>query len=1055
MLFLSVFPQSYIQKEKEFYNYLRNKEYVLAKNKAIETLTWAKQNYGDTSINIALGYRLLGDAYYSDNIDSSLYFYSQSMSLLQKQKRQRIFLAAKILYNSANLYAQKKDYDSYFLNLNESAKIIRELKYPEFPFSEVVMEQLYHFQLVNKEYIMADSLLIECVFIFNKYSKQNTEQCASVLQSLGTYYFTQEKYSEAKKYILASIESYKNSIGEDNLFCSGNYLWLGEIYDRNEDYIFAEKCYLKSLDIYKRILPKLDEKEKKLYYYSTLEAFAQFYWGLGLYDKSLNVYNQVRSIYVNNNDTSRIISLVVPMSISFIDNKDFELANIYLLDQVKYFPKISKDNIKDYLPVLRSLILSYSVLDSIQKREGFVNQQLMLSKKFIGDKSEEYLNALHDQCSFLIDKNEINKATKVVDDCISLSKEIYKDDLKKLTETLPRYAGYYSEIGNDNKSIELYQEYFSNSKILNLPVDKVYNYYLNDYSNVLQKFGEFPLAYDIIEKLFLSKRNFIINNIFYLNENERERIWNKEQIYFNQTINFTSKAYLRVNASLELAYNSILITKSLLMESSRDFSKVINVSKDSTLLNNYQELLMLRNYIAKFSSEDSESQELLNQLKLQADSIDQVLSRKMSAYADYKKNFALSWKDVQSNLGNEEASIEFAKYYDDNDTSYNYMALIVKPGDKYPQLVKLCSEDNLKQFSSENELGEIYSLIWKPISEKLDGIKTIYYTPEGLLNNIPFQALYQEKDGMREYLMDKYSMNQLTSTRYLALGLKQKEQETIEPSIALFGGINYKDFPNVKTDTSNHDQSAEAAFLYKNAVVLNRDLDSSRAGASYLPGTKKEVEAIADVLKLNKWQVDVSEGKNATENKIKSLSGNNSKSILHIATHGFAFPDKEEKRQNQGARMMHGNDLYKASDNPMIRSGLLFGGANMTWQGNGDSLLKTTNEDGVLTAYELSQMDLSNTKLAVLSACETGKGAIQGSEGTFGLKRALKLAGVDNMIVSLWKVPDDATMEMMTLFYTELAKTKKPVSSFEYAQKSMRYKYPNDPKSWAGFVFVR
>jgi CHAT domain-containing protein len=139
----------------------------------------------------------------------------------------------------------------------------------------------------------------------------------------------------------------------------------------------------------------------------------------------------------------------------------------------------------------------------------------------------------------------------------------------------------------------------------------------------------------------------------------------------------------------------------------------------------------------------------------------------------------------------------------------------------------------------------------------------------------------------------------------------------------------------------------------------------------------------------------------------------------------------------------------------MIRSGLLFGGANLTWKGKGDSLLNKTNEDGVLTAYELSQLDLSNTKLVVLSACETGKGAIQGSEGTFGLKRALKLAGVDNMIVSLWKVPDEATAEMMTIFYNELAKTKMPVSSFETAQKAMRFKYPNEPKKWAGFVFVR
>jgi CHAT domain-containing protein len=321
------------------------------------------------------------------------------------------------------------------------------------------------------------------------------------------------------------------------------------------------------------------------------------------------------------------------------------------------------------------------------------------------------------------------------------------------------------------------------------------------------------------------------------------------------------------------------------------------------------------------------------------------------------------------------------------------------------------------------------------------------------MNNIPFQALYEDNTEGREYLLDKYSLNQLTSTRYLALGLKKKSQEPIETNIALFGGVNYNDYPEIINDESNYLMS-DASFLYKNSIT-SRDLADTRSGASYLPGTKKEVENIADLLKSSKWEVTTTEGKNASENKIKAFSGTNSKSILHIATHGFAFPDKVESKREELFGTQTRNEKYKVSDNPMIRCGLLFSGANMTWQGNGDSLLKTTNEDAVLTAYELSQLDLSNTKLVVLSACETGKGAIQGSEGTFGLKRALKLAGVDNIIVSLWKVPDDATMEMMTLFYNELAKTKMPVSSFENAQKSMRLKYPNEPKKWAGFVFVR
>jgi CHAT domain-containing protein len=118
-------------------------------------------------------------------------------------------------------------------------------------------------------------------------------------------------------------------------------------------------------------------------------------------------------------------------------------------------------------------------------------------------------------------------------------------------------------------------------------------------------------------------------------------------------------------------------------------------------------------------------------------------------------------------------------------------------------------------------------------------------------------------------------------------------------------------------------------------------------------------------------------------------------------------------------------------------------------------MIQESGDDGILTAAEVSNMDLSNTKLVVLSACESGLGKIESSEGTFGLKRGFKLAGVEQLIVSLWSVPDKETMELMSLFYRDLSITKNPVISFEKAQKQMRVLYPNEPEKWAGFVLVR
>ena len=139
----------------------------------------------------------------------------------------------------------------------------------------------------------------------------------------------------------------------------------------------------------------------------------------------------------------------------------------------------------------------------------------------------------------------------------------------------------------------------------------------------------------------------------------------------------------------------------------------------------------------------------------------------------------------------------------------------------------------------------------------------------------------------------------------------------------------------------------------------------------------------------------------------------------------------------------------------MVRSGLILAGGNWAWTGN-DTLSKLgAEQNGILTALEVSQLNLKKTKLVVLSACETGLGQIESSEGTFGLKRGFKLAGVEQIIVSLWSVPDKETMELMNYLYAEMSKSQNPVKSFESAQEQMRKKHPNNPLNWAGFVLVR
>ena len=280
-----------------------------------------------------------------------------------------------------------------------------------------------------------------------------------------------------------------------------------------------------------------------------------------------------------------------------------------------------------------------------------------------------------------------------------------------------------------------------------------------------------------------------------------------------------------------------------------------------------------------------------------------------------------------------------------------------------------------------------------------------------------------------------------------------KVNESIPLSIKLIGGVNYSDLP-LSNDSIEINETTEDFALQIN---LQNELDDSKTNRGgklgYLKGSEIEVKQITKVLQDAGWLTTTTSGRNAGEYQFKDELNLKSPGILHIATHGFAFPEKEIKEEKKFQVQEKSN--YKISEDPMVRCGLMFSGANISWLGDSKKMIETTGDDGILTAAEVANMDLSNTKLVVLSACETGLGKIESSEGTFGLKRGFKLAGVDQIIVSLWKVPDNETMELMTLFYSELSLSKDIGSSFNKAQKEMRNRYPYEPEKWAGFVLVR
>lgn len=215
-------------------------------------------------------------------------------------------------------------------------------------------------------------------------------------------------------------------------------------------------------------------------------------------------------------------------------------------------------------------------------------------------------------------------------------------------------------------------------------------------------------------------------------------------------------------------------------------------------------------------------------------------------------------------------------------------------------------------------------------------------------------------------------------------------------------------------------------------------------GAAKLPSKMREIDSIQFMLKQMQVPVTTTVGSRATEEAFKALNGKSPK-VLHLATHGFFLPISQSKTTND----LHLANAFTMQQDPMFSSGLMLAGGNYAWKGGVVPLAK---EDGILTAYELAQMDLSNTELMVLSACETALGDLQGTEGVIGLQRAIKLAGVKQMIVSLWKVPDKETVELMTMFYRNWLTGQTTRQALRNAQLKMKDKY--SPFYRAAFVLI-
>lgn len=613
-----------------------------------------------------------------------------------------------------------------------------------------------------------------------------------------------------------------------------------------------------------------------------------------------------------------------------------------------------------------------------------------------------------------------------------------------------------------------------------------------EFEAAVQKVGHNPLSpqtrFNLACAMFINKdsnlNNTSVNNsqiiqeealssFLFLSEQQRLNYW-------DQTGGFLDgyNRFMYDSDSIKSAgyiYDNALFSKGLLLRTSNWLTSAIYADADNEDIVRLNKISAWRELI----SSGSLSSDSIGYYENLIAGMEKELLRGNIRYSDLKKNLTTTWKDISKALKKGEAAIEFIKLPIIRNNEFTldqqYAAIIMRACMKKPEIIPLFIDyeldsllvmpSQLERVSDEtrrnelyrgylysngrlnyrigtkrqkiNAIGDsLYDLVWSRIDPSVNECSTIYYSPISGLNSISFAALSKDSVSLGE----RYNLRLLSSTAEIVES-RRKKQGNLQG--AVYGGIKY--------DADSEALIAEArsySMLSGNTGSRGISLAKGERGTwGFLEGTLSEATTIADRLSQigisSKLFTDVA----ANEESFKNLS-EHSPQLLHLATHGFFLSNPKDIETN--AFLNAANAHVSKSSQVLNRSGLLFAGANRAWSG---ADLIDGIDDGILTAAEISNLNLGETELVVLSACETGLGVDGSSEGVFGLQRAFKLAGVKTIVMSLWKVPDAETSQLMQEFYSNWLSGMDRHEAFSKAQRTIKETSPN-PYYWAGFVML-
>ncbi len=841
------------------------------------------------------------------------------------------------------------------------------------------VNNLSQMQSLVGEYVDAMILMGEAMDICETLYGTQSPDYASYLNNYGNLQAKLGKYRDALQSFSQALEIKKSIYGMDHSDVGITLGSIGSYYSNLGEYTEAIRTKKEALEVFERSIGK----ESVLYAKTLMNIATDYYWLGNNYEANKNM-----------TEAARIIS-------EKLGENSVEYARILLS---KAALDVKMGNCSDAIA-----------------QDDIV---LEIFKNTLGERNNEYATALHNKSNHLASSKQYTEAIALGEQVLKLREDILGRLHDSYATTLHNLGNFHAETGNFKQGGEYVQ------KALSI-YENIYGRKNPRYINSLARLCEMYLGSENYNSaaLYVTRCNDLITDqvmrmFMDLTSHERSLVWSNYSKWFSNTIPQIAYHTNR-KPVIQSAYNALLFSKSLLLNTEIELMNLIAEEGNKDDIKLYQSIMDARRQLTKVYEMPLEQQKSrTDSLELYIKDSETVLLQRSKAYGDYTKKLCVTWDDVRRSLGSKDIAIEFSAFHNVSESfgadTMKYVAFVIKPDYEAPVIVPICKIPYNKNLFAKDDYLDVDKGnvdVWSSLASVLDGVENIYFAPTAELYDNPIEYLPYYGDDSKT-MSDVFSIRRLSSTREIALQSKTTGSPIVTAS--LYGGLSYRGLVDNE----------------KRSVLQDDDdnLNVLRDSFGPLTETKTEIENISRYLGQMNVKYEMFTDSVGTESSFRQLSKKNI-SLLHVATHGFYWTAKDVEKYNfKGFLNPNRFANFSDEDKALARSGILLAGAETTFRSLSDNF---DPDDGIVTAKEIAQLDFRGMDLAVLSACQTGLGDIS-TDGVFGLQRGFKKAGVQSLLMSLWKVDDKATQILMSNFYKGLSDGLSKVEALKSAQKFLR-----------------